>query len=42
MSSPVLVIGAGPYGVGIADEIHERGLDVRVVGEPFELWRRHT
>lgn len=42
METQVLVVGAGPYGVGIAQALWERGLGVVVVGKPFELWYRHT
>lgn len=42
MQTQVLIIGAGPYGVGIAQALWERGLDVVVVGTPFELWFHHT
>lgn len=42
LSTPVLVVGAGPYGIGIAQELWHRGRGVVVVGEPFELWHRHT
>jgi cation diffusion facilitator CzcD-associated flavoprotein CzcO len=36
----VAVIGAGPYGLACTAHLRARGLDVRVVGEPMELWRR--
>ena len=42
METQVLVVGAGPYGVGIAQALWERGLEVVVVGKPFELWYHHT
>lgn len=42
MKSPVLIIGAGPYGVSIALELHRRGVPFVVHGEPFSLWHRHT
>ncbi|MDA8016027.1 MAG: SidA/IucD/PvdA family monooxygenase [Thermoanaerobaculia bacterium] len=38
----VLVVGAGPYGIAVAQELHCRGLDVVVIGRPFETWHRHT
>lgn len=45
-SPPVLVIGAGPYGVAVAQELWHRGRErdaaPLVVGEPFETWHRHT
>jgi thioredoxin reductase len=42
MPLPVLIIGAGPYGVSIALDLHRRGLPFVICGEPFELWYRHT
>lgn len=38
----VLVVGAGPYGIAVAQELHGRGLDVVSIGRPFETWHRHT
>ncbi|MCG8457478.1 MAG: hypothetical protein MI919_14485, partial [Holophagales bacterium] len=40
--TPVLIIGAGPYGIAVAQELWHRGLEPVVVGEPFETWHRHT
>jgi cation diffusion facilitator CzcD-associated flavoprotein CzcO len=42
METKVLVVGAGPYGLGIAQELWHRGVEAVVVGEPFELWFDHT
>lgn len=42
METEVLIVGAGPYGVGIAQELWHRGIRFAIVGEPFELWFRHT
>lgn len=42
LAAKVLVIGAGPYGVAIAQELWERDIDFVIVGEPFALWHRHT
>jgi cation diffusion facilitator CzcD-associated flavoprotein CzcO len=42
IETPVLIVGAGPYGLGIAQELWHRGRGVLAVGEPFELWRNHT
>lgn len=38
---PVVVIGAGPYGLSIASHLAARGIDVRVFGEPMASWRHH-
>jgi FAD-dependent urate hydroxylase len=36
----VAVIGAGPYGLACTAHLRALGLDVHVLGEPMELWRR--
>ncbi|MEL7059389.1 MAG: NAD(P)-binding domain-containing protein [Acidobacteriota bacterium] len=41
-SHDVLIVGAGPYGLAVALDLHRRGLRPKVFGEPFELWHRHT
>lgn len=41
-SAKVLVVGAGPYGVAIAQELWRRGIEFAVVGEPFAMWLGHT
>ncbi|MGW8379259.1 FAD-dependent oxidoreductase [Streptomyces sp. ODS28] len=38
---PVVVIGAGPYGLSTAAHLQARGIPVRVFGEPMVSWRRH-
>lgn len=42
MRTQVLILGAGPYGIGIAQALFERGIDFVLVGVPFELWKHHT
>lgn len=42
MRTRVLIIGAGPYGIAVAQELWARGVDFRIVGEPFSLWFDHT
>lgn len=42
MKTEALIIGAGPYGIAVAQELWQRGIDFRVVGEPFSLWLDHT
>jgi lysine/ornithine N-monooxygenase len=41
-SADALVIGAGPYGIALAYDLHVHGVDAVVVGHPFSLWRNHT
>ncbi len=38
MSTPVAVIGAGPYGLSTAAHLRARGLPVRVFGSPMASW----
>jgi thioredoxin reductase len=38
---PLLVIGAGPYGLATAAHAKRRGIDPVVVGEPMGFWRRN-
>ncbi|MFH8795725.1 FAD-dependent oxidoreductase [Streptomyces sp. NPDC017941] len=40
-NGPVVVIGAGPYGLSAAAHLRARGLPVRVFGEPMVSWREH-
>ncbi|MFF0746407.1 FAD-dependent oxidoreductase [Streptomyces sp. NPDC004111] len=41
MILPVVVIGAGPYGLSTAAHLRARGIPVRVFGEPMVSWRAH-
>ena len=40
-SVPLLVVGAGPYGVAAAARALERGVDTVVVGRPMGFWTDH-
>jgi cation diffusion facilitator CzcD-associated flavoprotein CzcO len=42
MPHPVLIIGAGPYGVSVALELHRRAIPFVICGKPFSLWFNHT
>jgi FAD-dependent urate hydroxylase len=37
----LLVVGAGPYGVGVAAHALERGIETTVLGRPMEFWTGH-
>ena len=37
--TPLLVIGAGPYGLATAAEARRRGVPTVVLGEPMGFWR---
>jgi hypothetical protein len=37
---PVVIIGAGPYGLAAAAHLRAAGLETRCFGEPLEFWRR--
>lgn len=36
---PVIVIGAGPYGLSIAAHLHALGIPFKIFGEPMRSWR---
>ena len=38
----VLIVGAGPYGVSLANVLQAQGVDFALYGRPFELWKEHT
>ena len=38
---PLLVIGAGPYGLSTAAHAKRRGIEPLVVGDPMGFWRQH-
>ena len=40
-TTPLLVIGAGPYARSAAALAREQGIDTVVVGRPMGFWRRH-
>ena len=37
----LLVVGAGPYGMAVAAQAIERGVDTVVVGHPMGFWTDH-
>ena len=39
---PVLIVGAGPYGLSLANYMADMGVDFKIIGKPMELWRNHT
>ena len=38
---PLLVIGAGPYGLSTAAHAKRHGIETLLVGDPMGFWRRH-
>jgi thioredoxin reductase len=40
-SAPVVVIGAGPYGLAISAHLRGHGVAVRTFGEPMSSWRQN-
>jgi len=41
-ATPILIVGAGPYGLSLANYLSERKQAFRIIGKPMELWRHHT
>lgn len=41
MDTDVAIIGAGPYGLGLAAHLRAVGVDHAIFGRPMEMWRRH-
>jgi thioredoxin reductase len=41
MSVPVLIIGAGPYGLSLAAHLDPRGVEHRILGQTMATWDRH-
>ena len=41
VDTTLLVIGAGPFGLAMAVQAHELGIDHVVVGQPMSFWREH-
>ncbi len=39
---PVLIVGAGPYGLSLANYMYELGQEFKIIGKPMELWKNHT
>ncbi|HYJ68383.1 MAG TPA: NAD(P)-binding domain-containing protein [Nocardioidaceae bacterium] len=39
--TPLLVIGAGPYGLSTAACAQEHGIETIIVGHPMSFWRQH-
>lgn len=39
---PLLIVGAGPYGLSLANYMSEMGQDFKIIGKPMELWKNHT
>jgi FAD-dependent urate hydroxylase len=38
-SCDVAIVGAGPYGLSLAAQLGERGIDYRIFGIPMQTWR---
>jgi cation diffusion facilitator CzcD-associated flavoprotein CzcO len=39
--TPLLIVGAGPFGLAMAAEAQTLGVDHVLVGEPMSFWKRH-
>ena len=40
-STNTLIIGAGPFGLGLAAYLQGRRYDYQIVGKPMEFWKQH-
>jgi cation diffusion facilitator CzcD-associated flavoprotein CzcO len=40
-SCQVAIIGAGPYGLAAAAHLRAQRVEIRILGEPMEFWKRH-
>jgi cation diffusion facilitator CzcD-associated flavoprotein CzcO len=40
-SPAAVIVGAGPYGLAVAAHLLDRGVTVRVFGEPMDAWRHN-
>ena len=41
VTTEVLVIGAGPYGLSISTHLRGQAIDHLIVGRPMDTWRAH-
>ena len=41
MTTHTLIVGAGPFGLGLAAYLQQRGQDYCIVGKPLEFWEKH-
>ncbi|MGE0635130.1 MAG: NAD(P)-binding domain-containing protein [Bacteroidia bacterium] len=42
MKTKVFIIGAGPYGISIANALHKKNIPFAIAGKMFSLWYEHT
>lgn len=42
LKTKTLIIGAGPYGIGLANELSSRGEEFMITGPYMDLWFNHT
>jgi len=40
-STHTLIVGAGPFGLGLAAFLQHRGYAYQIVGKPMEFWKQH-
>src|ERR1700682_3160564 len=39
-STPIAIVGAGPYGLSLAAHLNQRGIPFRIFGFPMQVWRQ--
>lgn len=42
MRTKIFIIGAGPYGISIANSLHKKNIPFAIAGKTFSLWYEHT
>jgi len=42
VKTKIMIVGAGPYGVSIANTLWEKGVPFQIAGHAFSLWHHHT
>jgi hypothetical protein len=42
LTTEVLIVGAGPYGISLSYDLFIKGISFIIVGHPFSLWQKHT
>src|SRR6202000_1744276 len=41
VTTPVAIVGAGPYGLSLAAQLHDQRVPLRIFGPPMRMWSHH-